>query len=99
MRQKKLATGVDIEGAQIFKGESCDIITIQPTWIKLYYIELGKHQPTDYVLVYDLRWRIVCQTIALDLKFQKIAQKLNISVGTAHNIFKLFQATGKVDHK
>ena len=46
-----------------------------------------------------MRWRIVWQKIALDLKFQKIAQKLNISVGTAHNIFKLFQATGEVDHK
>ena len=47
----------------------------------------------------DLRWRIVWQRIALDHGFQKIASNLNISVGTAYNIFKLFEATGEVDHK
>ena len=47
----------------------------------------------------DLRWRIVWQRIALDYGFQKIASNLNISVGTAYNIFKLFEATGEVDHK
>ena len=47
----------------------------------------------------DLRWRIVWQRIALGHGFEKIASNLNISVGTAHNIFKLFEATGEVDHK
>lgn len=47
----------------------------------------------------DLRWRIVWQRIALNLGFQDIAKNLNISVGTAYNIFKLFETTGEVDHK
>ena len=47
----------------------------------------------------DLRWRIVWQRIALGHGFEKIASNLNISVGTAYNIFKLFEATGEVDHK
>ena len=47
----------------------------------------------------DLRWRIVWQRIALGHGFKKIASNLNISVGTAYNIFKLFEATGEVDHK
>ena len=46
----------------------------------------------------DLRWRIVWQPIALDYGYQKIASNLSISVGTAY-IFKLFEATGEVDHK
>ena len=47
----------------------------------------------------DLRWRVVWQRIALDLRFEDIARNLNIAVGTAYNIFKLFQDTGEVDHK
>ena len=39
------------------------------------------------------------QRIALDLKYEDIARNLNISLGTAYNIFKLFKATGEVDHK
>ena len=39
------------------------------------------------------------QRIALDLKYEDIARNLNISLGTAYNIFKLFKATGYVDHK
>ena len=39
------------------------------------------------------------QHIALGRGFEKIASNLNISVGTAHNIVKLFEATGDVDHK
>ena len=46
----------------------------------------------------DLRWRFVWQRIALDYRYQKIASNLSISVGTAY-IFKLFEATGEVDHK
>ena len=47
----------------------------------------------------DLRWRIVWQRIALNLRYQKIAENLNISIGTVHNIFKLFQNTGDVVHR
>ena len=46
----------------------------------------------------DVCWRIVWQRIALGHGFEKIASNLNISVGTAY-IFKLFEATGEVDHK
>ncbi len=41
----------------------------------------------------DLRWRIVWQRLALDLKYQQISKNLCISVGTVHNIFKLFEDT------
>ena len=37
--------------------------------------------------------------IALDLSFRKIAADLNISVGTALNIYKLFVQTNSVDPK
>ena len=47
----------------------------------------------------DLRWRIVWQRLALNLKYQQIAENLSISVGTVHNIFKLFEETGEVDHR
>ena len=47
----------------------------------------------------DLRWRVVWQRIALDLPFRNIAKNLCIAVGTAHNIFERFQATGEVDPK
>ena len=44
----------------------------------------------------DIRWRIVWQRTALELPFSQVAQNLNISVGTAFNIFKLFQSTGGI---
>lgn len=45
----------------------------------------------------DLRWRVVWQRLALDLKYQRIAENLSISVGTVHNVWQLFQDTGEVD--
>ena len=36
------------------------------------------------------------QRIALSFEFSKIASNLNVSVGTVHNVFKHFQATGEV---
>ena len=45
----------------------------------------------------DLRWRIVWQRIGMGMSFRKIAANLNISVGTAYNIFKLFQTTCGVE--
>ena len=47
----------------------------------------------------DLRWRVVWQHTALELPFRNIAKNLNISIGTAYNIFKHFQNTGEVDPK
>ena len=45
----------------------------------------------------DIRWRIVWQKIALNCSFRDIAQNLNVSTGTAYNIYKLFETTGNVD--
>ena len=47
----------------------------------------------------DLRWRVIWQRIALDLPFRTIAKNLCKAVGTVHNIFKRFRATGEVDPK
>ena len=47
----------------------------------------------------DLRWRVVWQRIAMDLTYRDIAERLSISVGTAYNIFQIFQRTGSVDAK
>ena len=47
----------------------------------------------------DIRWRVVWQRIGMDLSFRSIACRLNISVGTAYNIFKLFELTGSVEAK
>ena len=45
----------------------------------------------------DLRWRIVWQKLALNLNYQQISEKLCISIGTVHNILKLFESTGEVE--
>ena len=47
----------------------------------------------------DLRWCIVRQRIGMELDFRSIADNLNVSVGTVHGIYKLFQETGGVDPK
>ena len=47
----------------------------------------------------DLRWRVVWQRIAMELSCRDVAERLCISVGTAHNTFQLFQRTGSVDAK
>lgn len=45
----------------------------------------------------DIRWRIIWQRLGMGLSFRAIAQRLNIAVGTAYNIYKLFQQTGSVE--
>ena len=45
----------------------------------------------------DLRNRMIWQRIAMELPFRTIAQNLSVSVGTVHNVFKLFEQTGSVD--
>lgn len=37
------------------------------------------------------------QRLAMDLKYQDISVNLNISIGTVHNILKLFEQTGEVE--
>ena len=44
----------------------------------------------------DLRWRIVWQRIAQEKPYRDIAKNLNISVGTVHNIWQKFEATGDI---
>ena len=44
----------------------------------------------------DLRWRIVWQRIAQEKPYRDIAKSLNISVGTVHNIWQKFEATGDI---
>ena len=45
----------------------------------------------------DIRWRVVWQRLAKELSFREIARNLNISLGTAHNIWERFVQTGEVD--
>ena len=47
----------------------------------------------------DLRWRVICQRLGMGLGYREIAHRLNISVGTAYNTFKLFEHTGSVKAK
>ena len=47
----------------------------------------------------DLRWRIVWQRIGMEYSFRTIAQNLSISLGTAFNVFKVFEDTGDIEPK
>jgi len=47
----------------------------------------------------DLQWRVVWQRMALGFKYHEIATNLGISLGTAYNVIKLFEATGEVSPK
>jgi len=47
----------------------------------------------------DLRWRIIWQRYGMELSFRKVAENLNISLGTAYNICQLFEETGCVGQK
>ena len=47
----------------------------------------------------DIRWRVVWQKLSRQLSFREIARNLNISVGTAHNIWDVFVQTGDVAAK
>ena len=47
----------------------------------------------------DLRWRIVWQKFGMELTYRRIAQNLSVSVGTVHNVLKLFEQTAEVSAK
>lgn len=47
----------------------------------------------------DLRYKMVWQRLAMELPFRTIAKNLNVSVGTVHNILKLFKRSGCVEPK
>ena len=44
----------------------------------------------------DLRWRVVWQRLGMEESYTKIAKNLNISLSTAHRIYKQFESTGSV---
>ena len=46
----------------------------------------------------DLRWRIIWQRFGMELSLRKVAENLNISLGTAFNVCKLFENTGSVNN-
>ena len=45
----------------------------------------------------DLRWRIIWQRFGMELPLRKVAENLNVSLGTSFNICKLFENTGSVN--
>ena len=47
----------------------------------------------------DIRWRIIWQKFGMDLTHRCIARNLSISIGTVHNVLKLFEETGEVSPK
>ena len=47
----------------------------------------------------DIRWRIIWQKFGMDLTHCCIARNLSISIGTVHNVLKLFEETGEVSPK
>ena len=44
----------------------------------------------------DIGWRIVWQRIGMGLSFRDIADRLQISVSTAHRLYMRFEQTGEV---
>ena len=56
-------------------------------------------EPRKALYSIDLRWRIVWQRIGMNFEFRRIAQNLNVSLGTVHNIYKQFNLTGDVAPK
>ena len=69
-------------------GENSKFLVLwsaEPTWRAPYFN--------------DPWWHILWQCTYLDYRYQKIASNPSISVGTADNIFKLFEATGEAGHK
>ncbi len=44
----------------------------------------------------DLRWRMVYQRIAMNLRLQKFARNLNVALSTVHRVCKQFKQTGSV---
>ena len=46
-----------------------------------------------------LRWCIVWQRAGIELSFRHITRNLNISISTAHSVYKKFQETGDVSPK
>ena len=47
----------------------------------------------------DLCWRMVWRRIGMEQSFRDIAHSLNVSIGTAFNVFKIFKDTGDVEPK
>ena len=56
--------------------------------------KLGRNAP----YFKDLKWRIIWQRFGMELSLRKVAENLNISLGTAFNVCKLFENTGSVNN-
>ena len=46
--------------------------------------------------IWGYRWRVVWQNTAMELSFRQVSRNFNISIGTACNIFRLFEHYGSV---
>ena len=44
----------------------------------------------------DIAWRVIWQRLAMEREYREIARSLQISVSTAHRIYKRFENTGDV---
>ena len=47
----------------------------------------------------DLRWRVIWKKLCSEKSYREIAQNLDISLGTVHNVWETFVATGDVSAK
>ena len=47
----------------------------------------------------DLRWRVVWQRTAMELKLREISRNLGLSLGTVHDVWKRFVLTGDVESR
>ena len=47
----------------------------------------------------DLRWRIVWLRLTRELSYREVAKSLCVSLGTVHNVWRKFVATGEVAAK
>ena len=66
---------------------------------KLKYLIMSAEPGRTTAYSKDLRWRVIWQRLGMGLGYREIAHRLNISVGTAYNTFKLFEHTGSVEAK
>ena len=49
--------------------------------------------------LFDLRWKVVWQRLALALTYKQISRNISISVSTAQRVYRLFELTGNVSPK
>ena len=62
-------------------------------------MKFGCLQSLKNVFFIPLCWRIVWQRIGMKRSLRAIAESLIVSLGTAFNVIKRFESTGKVESK